>query len=90
VERSVLRLDVRCRVSLYFNAVRRWPEERPEHRVRRFVQANAGRCILRGNRRRERVRWELGRRCRLREQHGLGRVRVARREGLVNAMFRAG
>ena len=90
MERSVLHQDVPCLVSRYFNAVRRWLVGRLEHRVRRFVRANAGRCILRGNRRQERVRWELGRHFRLLEQRVRAHVRVDRREGLVNAMFRAG
>jgi hypothetical protein len=90
VERSVLRPDVRCLVSRYFNAVRQWRVEHPEHHVRRFVQANAGQCIPRGSRQRERVRWGLGQRFRLLEPRGLAHVRVGRREGLVNAMFRAG
>jgi hypothetical protein len=71
-----------------FNAVRRLRAE--VRRVRRCVRASAGRCIPRGSRRLGRVRWAWVRRLHLRERLVLEVVRVVRRDGLVNAMFRAG
>jgi hypothetical protein len=59
------------------------------HLVRRCVLASAGRCIQRGQRPRERVRWVWVRRYRLREPRGLAAVRAGRRDGPVSAMFRA-
>jgi hypothetical protein len=88
VARRVLHQDVPCPASLSFNAVRRLRADLRVRRVLRCVRASAGRCIPRGRRLREHVRWVWGQRFRLRALHGREAVRVVRRGGLVNAMFR--
>jgi hypothetical protein len=75
--------------SLFFSAVLRLRADLPVHRVRRCVLANAGRCILRGSRLLERVRWAWVQRFRLREPRGRAAVPVGLHVVLVNAMFRA-
>ena len=57
-------------------------------RVLCCARASEGRCIPRGSRLQERAHWALVRHFHLRERHGLAAVRVALRDGPVNAMFR--
>jgi hypothetical protein len=82
-----LLLDVPCRVSPFFNAVRRLRAE--VLHVRLCALASVGRCIPRVSRLQGRVRWVWARRFRLRERHVREVVRVGRRDGLGNGMFRA-
>jgi hypothetical protein len=79
--------DVPCPASLFFSGVRRLRAE--VRRVRRCAPVNEDRCIPRGSRLREHVRWEWVRRFHLRERHGREVVRVGRRDGPVKGMFRA-
>jgi len=85
----VLYRDVLYRGSRSFSAVRRWLVGRRVRRVRRYVRASAGRCILRDRRPLEHVRWAWVRRCRLQGLRVRVRDRVVRRDGLGSAMFRA-
>jgi hypothetical protein len=85
----VLCLGVPCLVSPSFSAVRRLRAEFQVRPVRRCVRASAGRCIPRGSRQLERVRWAWVRRFRLPEPRGRAAVREGQRDGLVNATFRA-
>ena len=76
--------------SRFFSAVRRCRARVPRaRRVRRFVPASAGRCILRARLRLERVRWELVRLFRLPAQRGPEAALVGLRGGLVNVTFHA-
>ena len=75
--RCVLRLDVPCPASQFSNAVHRL--RAGALLVRRCVRANAGRCIPRGKRPRERVHSVSVRRFRLPGRRGLAAVRAVRR-----------
>jgi hypothetical protein len=87
--RCVLRRDVPSPASPFSNAVRPLRAELQVHRVPHCVPANAGRCIPRGSRLQDRVRWAWVRRFRLLEPRVPEVDPVVRREGLASAMFRA-
>ena len=82
--RAGLRRDVRFRGNP-FSSVRAQPVR--VERVRLCVQASVVPCIPRAPDLQVRVRWELGRDCRLREPPVRGAVPVALRAGRVSATF---
>lgn len=82
--RTAQRRDVRFRDNP-FSSVRAQPVR--VERVRRCVQASVGPCIPRAPDLRVRVRWELGRDCRLREPPVREVVLAGLRAGRVSATF---
>lgn len=87
--RRVPRLDVLCRASLFFSAVRPQQVVLQVQRVHPCVRANEDRCIPRGSRLQDRGRWALVRRFRLLELRVRAVDPAARRDGQGSVTFRA-